>query len=161
MRDRNWVLFLQASLPAAQGPIKIEGIRGREITGRLRALVANNPNPTYLIGATLSPMPDPATHAKAIGDQHGSASMQRGWFAPTPKLLAFIAHAAQAPLHELLTSMRSGNGEVIDTAAMAKHLGVSTVTVRRMVKARQIPFLRVGPQLRFVVADVLATLKGV
>jgi excisionase family DNA binding protein len=37
-------------------------------------------------------------------------------------------------------------------------LGVSVPTVRRLVKAGEIPFLRLGKALRFVAADVLASL---
>ena len=46
----------------------------------------------------------------------------------------------------------AANQPLVDLQVAAKHIGVSTRTLRRMCEAGEIPFRRVGRQLRFQLA---------
>lgn len=158
-RENSWVMFVQVSPPGVIGPIKIEGVRGAKIAERLNAFSVDNPYPVYLIGLIASQSPH--EHARAIAEQFIAHHMHDGWFEPTPGLLQHVQHLGQQALGELLAITRPGavNGEVVDIDAIARMLNVSVSTVRRLVAADAIPHMRVGRQLRFVVADVLASMN--
>lgn len=152
-------MFVQIAPPGVIGPIKIEGVRGDRVSKRLLSISNNNPYPAYLIGLVETSTPD--EHAQAIGEQHIDSHIHSGWFDPTPTLLQFIQHVGQSALSGLLGAARPGGvpDGVVDIEDMAAVLGVSVPTVRRLVGADAIPHFRVGRQLRFVVADVLASMN--
>jgi len=153
-------MFVQVNVPVSGlGPIKIEGAKGTQIASRLRALAADNAFEPYLIG--LTPTTTPNELAKVIQDQHAAARLHHDWFQPTAGLLAFIQHTAASALQKLLAQARPGGipDGAVDIDEIARILGVSVQTVRRLVKDEKIPFLRMGKALRFVPADVLASLE--
>lgn len=155
----SWVMFVQVNPPAGgPGPIKIEGVKGTNIAQRLRAIVGDNPFEAMLIG--LIATPTPMEHASAIGEQYGKP-LHDDWYEASADLIAFIQHVAQAPLQELLARTHPGamSDSPVDIEDMAKILDVSVPTVRRMVTANEIPYLRFGRMLRFVPADVIASLR--
>lgn len=164
--DRSWVVFLQTAFPAGVvSPIKIAGMKGAEIGRELHRLSAANAYDIQIIG--LIPSQDPDQHARAIADQYAGSNdhLHDGWYLPTAGLLAFVEHHALAPLQQLLAQVHPGsiNEHVVDIEEMAKILGVSVPTVRRMVAADDIPSFRIGKglgsRLRFVPADVVASLQ--
>jgi len=154
-------MFVQVNPPIGpMGPIKIEGVRGLAIAQRLRQLAAENAYEAMLIG--LVETPTPIEHANAIADQYaGDAELHDGWFEPTPALVAYIQHVGQAAIQELLSKTHPAalTNEPVDIDEMARILGVAVVTVRRMIKAKQIPCMRFGRTLRFVPTDVVASLQ--
>ena len=158
--DQSWVMFVQVSPPVgAAGPIKIEGVRGTQIAPRLREIAADNAYETYIIGLTSTETPGEL--AQVIHDQFNAALLHHDWFEPTIELLAFVQHTAQEALQNLLAQTRPGGVPegAVDIETIAEFLGVSVPTVRRAVKAGEIPYLRMGKALRFVAADVLASLE--
>ena len=152
-------MFVQIAPPSGLGPIKIEGVRGAKIGERLLSISVENPYPAYLIGLAESQVPH--EHARAIAEQFLAHHMHDGWFEPTPALLQLVQHVGQGALAELLGQARPGaiDGQIVDIDRIAAILGVSVPTVRRLVAADGIPHMRVGRQLRFVVADVLAAMN--
>lgn len=158
--ERSWVMFVQVTPPMGAGPVKIEGAHGKRIADRLAQLAADNAFDTMLIG--LIPTTTPHEHANAIAQQYAAAHLHDGWFAPEPGLLAFIQHAGMPAIQELLerTHPAALGDEAVDIDTMADMLNVSATTVRRMVKAGSIPFLRAGNgALRFEPRSVFATLR--
>jgi excisionase family DNA binding protein len=157
--ERSWVMFVQISPPNLAGPIKIEGVRGSQVSDRLLAISEDNPYPAYLIGLVETATPN--EHAQAIYAQYAASHLHDGWFEPIPDLLQFIQHVGQAALADLLAATRPGGvpDGVVDIDQIAAVLGVSTTTIRRLVAAGTIHCFRVGRQLRFVVADVLASMN--
>ena len=154
-------MFTQVTPPSGIGPIKIEGVRGgQKIAEQLQLYSTSNPFPVYLIGLVESPSPH--QHAHAIAEQFVEHHMHDGWFQPAPALLQLIQHVGQTALAELLAQTRPGavDGQVVDIEQLAEILGVSVKTVRRLVDNDAIPHLRVGKHLRFVVADVLASMNA-
>lgn len=153
--DQSWVMFVQVN----QGPIKIEGVDGDKIAARLRELARDNAHEPYLIGLVATTTPtelEAAIHAMFATDV-----IHHDWFEPSIELLTFVQNTCQGALQALLAQTRPGGApsDVVDVEAMAGYLGVSVPTVRRMVKAGEIPHLRVGKALRFVVADVVASIE--
>lgn len=159
--SKSWVMFVQANLPSncsSPGLILIEGAKGRDLAERIKVLAAINAYEVTLIGLIESVQP--GEHAKAIGEQY-SSNVHNSWFLPTASLLAFITHVAQPTLSALLTQMHPGalSETPVDIDAIAKMLDVSVMTVRRMIAANQIPYLRAGRSYRFVPSDVIASLR--
>jgi excisionase family DNA binding protein len=156
--DQSWVMFVQSSPPGGFGPVKIEGVKGVQIAPRLRTLAADNAFEVLLIG--LVPTPTPDEHAEAIKAQHAAAHAHHSWYEPTPALMAQVQATGQAALRDLLGQARRGNAPstAVGIDELARHLNVSVPTVRRMVKAGDIPYLRLGKVLRFVPTDVIASL---
>lgn len=152
-------MFVQISPPVGTGPIKIEGVRGAKIGERLLAISVENPYPSYLIG--LVEAPSPYQQAHAIAAQFAEHHMHDGWFEPAPALVQLVQQFGQSALGALLAQTRPGavDGQIVDIDEIARVLGVSVRTVRRLVEADGIPHMRVGKQLRFVVADVLAAMQ--
>jgi excisionase family DNA binding protein len=158
--DQSWVMFVQVSPPGGgMGPIKIEGVPGTQIASRLRALAEENAYETFIIG--LHPTDTPGELADLIHEQHATARLHHDWFEPTMELIAFIQLTSQQAITELLAQARPGGipEGAVDIEAIAGFLGVSVPTVRRLVKAGEIPALRMGKALRFIAADVLASLE--
>jgi len=156
--DQSWVMFVQVHA-GGLSPIKIEGVRGAQIAERLRAIDADSAFEVYLIG--LIPVDDPAAAMQAIMAAHATSRLRHDWFLPTIDLLAYVQSDAQTSLQELLAQARPDHvpDHAVDIDEIAEFLGVSTSTVRRMVKAGEIPHLRMGKALRFVPAEVLAALQ--
>ena len=159
----SWVMFVQVTPPVGAGPVKIEGVNGKRIGDRLAQLAADNAFDTMLIGLIPTTI-DPREHAHAIMQEFAAAHLHDGWFAPDPGLLGFIQNAGLAAIQELLASVHPAavGSEAVDIEAIAQMLDVSVITVRRMVKAKSIPFLRAGNgALRFVPSDVIASLRQI
>jgi excisionase family DNA binding protein len=140
------------------GPIKIEGMRGERIASRLRE-IDESPYEMMLIG--LTPTENPTELAQEIHEQFASTNLRQDWFEATLDLLIFIQQTGQDALQTLLAQARPGGvpDGAVDIEAIAEFLGVSIPTVRRAVKAREIPFFKMGKAYRFVPADVLASLE--
>jgi excisionase family DNA binding protein len=152
-------MFVQILPPGGgQGPVKIEGVRGGKIGERLVSISAENPYPAYLVGLLESQTASPHEHAHAIAERYAGYHMHDGWFEPAPTLLWLIENTGQQALSELLAVTRPGgvSDQIVDIESIAKILGVSVPTVRRLVGGDAIPHFRVGKQYRFVVGDVLA-----
>ncbi len=158
--ERSWVAFVQ-TVPAkgGNGPVMIEGVKGNILGPWLAQIARYNADETMLIGLIASPTP--IEHASAIAEQYAGAHLHDGWFAPTADLLAFVQHMGQEPLRALLEQTHPGalTETPVNIDEMAKILGCSTPTLRRRVARNEIPHLRIGRVLRFVPADVLATLR--
>ncbi len=157
--EKSWVMFVQVNPPfGGPGPIKIEAVKGTQIASRLRAISSDNAYETMLIGLIESTTPD---YGDAVAAQYAGALLHDGWYEATADLIAFIQHAAQEPINRLLAQAHPGglSEAPVDIKDMAKILGVSEPTIRRMVKSNEIPYLRWGRMLRFVPADVVATLQ--
>lgn len=157
--ERSWVMFVQIAPPMGGGPIKIEGVRGAKIGERLVSISVENPYPSYLIGLLEAPTPHQQAHA--IAAQFAAHHMHDGWFEPAPALMQLVQEYGQSALGQLLAQTRPGavDGQVVDIESLAAILNVSVRTVRRLVENDGIPHMRVGKQLRFVVADVLAAMQ--
>ncbi len=157
---RSWVVFLQTALPAGViSPIKISGMKGSEISRELNRIAADNAYDVQIIG--LIPSTDPEVHASAIAAQYAGEHMHNGWYMPSPGLNAFIEHHALGALRELLAQVHPGviSEHVVDIEEMARILNVAVVTVRRMVKSDEIPYIKWGRVYRFVPTDVIASLQ--
>lgn len=153
-------MFVRCDPPiAGHGPILIEGVRGVNLGTRLGQIARDNAFPTMIIGLIATPTPDEL--AAAIATQYAGVRLHDRWYEASADLLAYIQHVAQGPIRELLARTHPGglSEEGVDIEEMARILGVSIPTVRRLVKAGEIPCLRMGRALRFVPADVLAALN--
>lgn len=158
--ERAFVMFVQVNPPAGGlGPILIEGIKGAALGRRLGALARDNAFDPLLIG--LFETAQPEQRAYEIKQKHDEDRLHDDWFEPTGTLLAFIQQTSQSALQELLALTHPGAMATapVDIDAIATMLGVSIKTVRRMVDKKQIPCMRVGRLLRFVPADVIASLQ--
>lgn len=159
IRHQSWVMLVQVSPPVGTGPVKIEAVDGAQIGPRLKAISAENAYETFVIG--LVPTEDPVGLEIALHEQFSTANLHHDWFVPVPELLGYAQSAGQEALEELLAQTRPGGlpDHAVDITTMAGLLGVSVPTVRRLVKAGEIPHLRLGKALRFVPADVVASLE--
>lgn len=158
--ERSWVMFVQVNAPdGSLGPILIEGVRGSKIAERLSQLARDNAFDAMLIGLMETVTPD--DHASQIAAQCEATRLHDRWYAPTAELLAFIQHVGQHALTELLELAHPGalGTAPVDIDEMARILGVSVVTVRRMIKANEIPFLKAGRVYRFIPTDVIASIQ--
>jgi excisionase family DNA binding protein len=158
--EHSWVMFVQVNTPdGALGPILIEGVRGSKIAERLNQLARDNAFDAMLIGLMETTTPD--EHAAQIAAQCEAAHLHDHWYAPTTELLAFVQHVGQRAMVELLELAHPGalGTAPVDIDEMARILGVSVVTVRRMIKANEIPFLKAGRIYRFIPADVIASIQ--
>lgn len=158
--DQAWLMFVQVNPPTGgAGPIKIEAVVGKQLASRLRAIAADNPFETMLIGLVASDAPLELGNQIAV--QFPDSHLHDGWFETTPQLLGLVQAIGQASLQTLLAHTSAGNlsGNPVDITEMAKILDVSISTIRRLVRGNEIPYLRSGRMLRFVPADVIATLR--
>ena len=156
-RNLSCVMFVQAKPSCGPSLVRIEGTR--DPVTRLRALADDNAVETFLIG--LVNTDDPAA-AEARLRQTFEPSIVRGrWYSSSQDLMGYIQFNAQAKLNELLGQLRphSHPNGTMTIEEIADHLHVSVSTVRRIVRDGQIPYLRAGRQLRFVLADVVASLQ--
>jgi excisionase family DNA binding protein len=153
-------MFVQVVVPSLPyGPIKIEGVVGQQLAPRLTKLTEENAFELLLIG--LIPSDDTENDLNMLTEMFANSRMHHSWFEPDPELISLIANRAQDAITALLAQTHPGAmvDAPVDIDEISEILGVSTKTVRRMVKAEQIPYLRWGRTLRFIPADVLATLR--
>jgi excisionase family DNA binding protein len=159
--EQSWIVFVQCRPPAGLAPIKIEGIRARDFIPRTRALNLDSPFETHLIG--LLPTDAPQELELALHGRFAEEHLRDGWFTPSGHLANFIDESATDTLRGLLALVHPAaveDGGAVSIEEMAELLGVAVVTVRRMVKAEQIPHLRWGRTLRFIPSDVFASLQA-
>lgn len=157
--ERAFVMFVQVNPPkGGMGPILIEGVKGAALGRRLGQLARDNAFDPMLIGLLETTQPEQTAYQ--VKQDHDADRLHDDWFEPTARLLGLVQQA-QLVLQELLAQTHPGAMETapVDIDAIATMLGVSIKTVRRLVDKNQIPFLRVGSQLRFVPADVMASLQ--
>lgn len=157
--DHSWVMFVQVIPPSGVGPVKIEAVAGKNFSSRFRAIAADNPFEVMLIGIVAS---DNAVElANQIAAQFPDGYLHDGWFEASPQLIALVQAVGQEGLRVLLEHTSAGNlsENPVDIFEMAKILDVSVSTIRRMVRSNEIPYLRSGRMLRFVPADVVASLR--
>lgn len=152
------VLFVQARLPGAAPLIRIEGTR--DPVGRLRALSDDNAAETFLVG--LMPTETPDSTEATLKDTFKSAVVRGSWYQSTNELLTYVQQHGQQAISDLLAQLKphSHPSGAATIEELAGHLNVSVSTVRRMVKAGTIPYLRTGRQLRFIPDDIVASLQA-
>jgi excisionase family DNA binding protein len=158
--EKSWVMFVQETPPTNTiGPIWIEGVTGSQIPQRLGELARFNAYETFMIG--LVETPKPADSARAIREQYAGKQLHDYWYEPTADLLAYIQHVAQEPIKRLLEQTHPGalSTATVGVKELMQILDVSESTILRMVKAGEIPYYRWGRVLRFVPAEVLASMQ--
>jgi excisionase family DNA binding protein len=157
--EGSWVVFLQTMPSGSAGPIKIEGMRGSQLAERLMAIARDNPYEVQLIGMLATQLP--RDDAEAIAEEFAPYHIHDYWFEPHSELIHFIGQDAQSTLSTLLSQTHPGglSDQPVDIDRMAEILDVSVPTVRRMIKANAIPYLKFGRIYRFVPNDVLASLR--
>lgn len=156
---QSWIVFLQAVIHGTGGPVLIGGVKGRDLVDYLGTASRWCPDDLQLIGLLETQLPD--EDARVIADEFGAHQIHDWWFQPVPELLLFIQQDAQSSLPTLLSQTHPGglSDAPVDAEEMAKILGISLPTLRRMIKSDQIPYLMFGRFYRFVPRDVLASLK--
>lgn len=157
-----WIMFLQSDTSIdAYGPIKIDSATGpQQLADRLTVLSAVCPYDLRLIG--LVQTENAASDIEALATTFAACHLHDLWFAPCTELIALIAERAQDAITALLPQTHPGalSDVPVDIEEIARIIGVSVPTVRRMVKAAEIPFLKWGRIYRFVPADVIASLRN-
>lgn len=155
VRGTTCVIFV---LSVCDNLVLIEGTK--HAPERLRALADNNSGETKWVG--MLRVEDPTKAEAELHTRFASTRARGRWFQQSPELVALIASQGQAALRELLGDLRphSHPEGTITVEEIAAHLNVSVPTIRRMVKAGKVPYLRAGNQLRFLAADVVATLQN-
>lgn len=138
-------------------PIKIEASSDPAAT--LREIDRNCPVETFLVGWMPNEMP--RRLVSALAEQYKSSHIRGDWYAPAVELMNYIQHVAQPPLAQLLATLpgHSHPEGMVSIEEMAQLANVSVSTIRRMVKAGEIPVLRFGRALRFLPADVIASIQ--
>lgn len=154
--DGSWVMFMQA-LQIGVMPIRIEGIHGADLLARLSTLTDDNFAEIQLVG--IIPSDAPERDALAIANEFAPYQIRGWWFEPKPPLLSYIEE--QSVLSQLLMQTHPGglSDAPVGIEDIADVIGVSVPTVRRMIKANEIPYLKFGRIYRFVPNDVLASLR--
>lgn len=154
----SWVVFVQVRPPAGECPIKIEAIAGTQLLPRMRSFETDNPFDVFLIGLIATPIPQDIV--AELAQLHADQALHDGWYQPSANLLSFIEEAATPALSLLLGQTHPAGLEdaAVDIQTMAQLLDVSVPTIRRMIAAKTIPYLRWGKIYRFVPDDVFASL---
>lgn len=158
--EGSWLMFLQAEYPGAgAGPIMIQGLQGKQLAPRLQMIAKLSPCDVQLVGLVTSQLPDEDAHA--LANEFSAYQLHDWWFEPCPELVQLITTTAQETLRILLAQTQPGglSDAPVDAERMAAILDISVPTLRRMVTANEIPYLRVGRFHRFVPRDVIASLK--
>jgi excisionase family DNA binding protein len=158
--ERAWIMFVLVTPPnGGIGPILIEPVRGQQIAARLGELARDNAYDTFMIGLIETTAPEET--ASAIRAQYATKQLHHNWYESTADLLAYIQHVAQGPIRQLLEQTHPGamSQAMVGLEELMQILGMSESTIRRMVKAEEIPFMRFGRVLRFVPAEVIASLQ--
>ena len=158
---RGVVYFVEA---VGLGLIKIGATR--DLAQRFATLTSENAGPVRLVGAVHHR--DPVAYADQLRRRFAAMCDHGDWFRPWAPLRAFVdavapsvldaprplAPAAVAPAAVAPAAFTFDTPQpLLDAAALAAHLQISIVTVRRLVRARQLPCVRVGRQLRFDVCE--------
>lgn len=152
-------MFLQVLAPCEPlgGPILIDSVRAGEMGARLAELSRLNAHELRLIG--LIPSEDPEADHEAYATTFEGCHEHDSWFRPCPTLVATITEHGQDAISALLQQTHPGGLDApVNIETLAGLLNVSVPTVRRMIKAEQIPFLKIGKRYRFVPRDVFASL---
>lgn len=158
--DRSWIVFLQTTLPAGvPSPIKIAPMRGAQIGDELRRINAANAYNVQIIGLIQSDQPD--QQAAALAERYAKDHLHDGWYAPSADLIVFIQHNGKAAIQELLAQVHPASvpDRLVDVDEMARIIGCSVPTVRRMYTKGEIPVLRAGDRCLFQPAEVLAAMR--
>lgn len=153
-------MFVQVNPPASTyGPIWIEGSDGREIGRKLSEIARYNAFPTTIIGLIETTTPNQLVGQ--LDDRFSEDRMHDRWYMWSADLFSFVQTHGQQAIRDLLAQTHPGglSQAPVDIDEMAKILGVSSRTIRRMVESQQIPFMRSGRILRFVPAEVIASLQ--
>jgi excisionase family DNA binding protein len=90
-----------------------------------------------------------AAHRSAGGEPGGQLALSRDDAAGLLKASLTETVGALSKQMEGLTEAVAGHLPLVDLRTAAKHLGVSTRTLRRMVAAEAVPYRRFGRTLRF------------
>lgn len=157
--SRGVVYFVEA---VGLGLIKIGATR--DLAQRFATLTSENAGSVRLVGVVYHR--DPAAYADQLRRRFAAMRDHGDWFRPWAPLRAFVdvvapsvpdaprppSPAAAAPAAFAAFAFEAPQ-PLLDAAALAAHLRVSIVTVRRLVRARQLPCVRVGRQLRFDVRE--------
>jgi len=157
--EQDWVIFLQCQPPTGVWPIKIEAVAGKKLVSRLNTVAVDNPFDILLVGMLTTFQAKDVEHA--LHQEFADDQIHDGWFNPSMQLFTFIENSAQEALKMLMEQTKPGalSDEIVDIEEIARILGISVPTVRRMVGSKEIPFFRVGKRtLRFVPSDVMASL---
>lgn len=158
--ERSWIMFAQVTPPnGGIGPIWIDAVTGSQIDTRLAELGRFNAYEVFMIGLVESPTPE--LSARAIREQYAGKNLHHYWYEPTADLLAYIQHVAQEPIRLLLEQTHPGSlsHATVSSEELMQILDISASTLQRMIKAEEIPYMRFGRTLRFVPADVIASLQ--
>lgn len=158
--ESSWVVFLQAQIANGSGPIMIQGIRGRDLADRLAEIARDNASNVNLIGLVSSETP--IEDAYTLANEFSAFQIHDWWFESSADLVAYIGREAQDALSIFLTQVHPGalSDAPVDIDEIAEIIGVSVPTVRRMIAAKKIPFLKFGRIYRFVPNDVIASLRS-
>lgn len=154
------IYFVEADVPAKLVKIGVTTDLGR----MLSSLRNTCPCSIAVLGILFS---DRVRERKAQLHRQFIAEHAHGeWFRLSDKLRTWICDKAVSPESNLLSKARLADRTdidrllveaalepLIDIDRVAKALDVSVVTVRRYVRAHDIPFIRVGRQLRFYLGD--------
>jgi len=159
------VYFVQAAMP--EKLIKIGATSN--FASRFNGLIGGSPCRLHLLGVQLT------SHAGALEQKlhakFASARDHGEWFHPDAKLLAYIAqHTANIERVVVKVESRTATVNEIDSlldklelkplaniSQISQACNLSVQTIRRHVRERNIPFVRVGRQLRF---DMREFFKG-
>lgn len=155
-RSRGAVIFVQA-LTLGGALIRIDATHDPAST--LNEIDRLSPIEISLVGWI--PHDNPRVLANAIMEQHKDARARGDWFTATIDLSRYILHVAQPPLAELLANLpaHSHPDGTVSIEEMAQIAGVSVSTLRRQIEKGQIPVLRFGRRMRFLPADVIASVR--
>lgn len=158
--SQSWVIFIQSAPPGGgSGRIWIEGVDGAAIGQRLGELSRLNAYDTMIVG--LIETTEPVSLEERLHAHFADALVHDNWYEATPELITLIQQTGQQAIQDLLSRTHPGalSTAPIDIKEMARIIGVSVPTIRRMVDRREIPCLRLGRVMRFVPGDVIAALQ--
>jgi excisionase family DNA binding protein len=156
VEGRQWIAFVETRNRAGS-LVKIEATR--HLVARVRAIDNDNPFEVSLLGLVESTTA--SASARAIQEEYQRDRAKGDWFNATVPLLTFIEKVAQPALVALVQQLRfhMAPAPTVTVEELAKLLNVSVPTIRRRIQDGSLPFVRFGNQYRFVVGDVLATIR--
>ncbi len=152
---------------------------------RLAILSAENADPIYLVGVIEKKSHFEAkTACTKVHWQFISVHLHDEWFRLSDELHTFIVENVKSTMHDstvdgvldappqTLRGLLSSSQEAISRTdeegqephllnmkQLAERFSLSTTTMRRYVKRKQIPYLRAGHQLRFHLASVVSYVR--
>jgi len=159
--DVDLVYFVQA----VEVPSRLIRIgMTRHFTQRLSTLCAENGSQLIVLGVQLAA--DAVQLERRLHKTFDACRHHGEWFHPTGAILQHIADEATAPekAHadfvkfndiDVDTLLDARLPRLLTIEEMARELRVTPMTVRRHVKGRNLPCVRVGGQLRFDMSDLI------